>query len=91
MPNWEVVAYEHKSNMAVWGPGKTKSWYFYDWVGKNYPKFNINTLHIPEKEPICPTDKGGGPAVCCDQDGQCFGDGTDAWCCQNEFYCSTTI
>jgi len=30
-------------------------------------------------------------ANCCDQDGECFGDGTDAWCCDNEFYCSSNL
>ena len=27
-------------------------------------------------------------AKCCDQDSLCFGDGTDDWCCDGEFYCS---
>ena len=28
-------------------------------------------------------------AKCCDKDGLCFGDGTDDWCCEEKFYCST--
>ena len=28
-------------------------------------------------------------ATCCDNDNLCFGDGTDDWCCDDKFYCST--
>ena len=28
-------------------------------------------------------------ATCCDKDGICFGDGTDDWCCGEQFYCSS--
>lgn len=27
-------------------------------------------------------------AKCCDSDNLCFGDGSDSWCCEGEFYCS---
>lgn len=32
-------------------------------------------------------------ATCCDEDGECFGDGTDAWCCDidQSFFCSSNL
>ena len=34
------------------------------------------------------TDMKVTMATCCDADGFCYGDGSDAWCCNNSFYCT---
>jgi hypothetical protein len=74
----------------------TQSWYFYNWVKKHYPNFEIENMYILKEPPSCPGEfvkMTGQPvkAKCCDQDGQCFGDGTDAWCCDEDFLCSSNI
>ena len=44
-----------------------------------------NTTDLTMSSPICP--ESGLAAVCCIENGNCF-DGTDYWCCENEYYCS---
>jgi len=45
---------------------------------------NLRGLHVAPVY-ICP--EGGEKATCCDVDGSCM-DGTDDWCCGEDYYCS---
>ena len=72
-----------------------KSLHFYNWINQYYPTY-IDTFYILKEPPECDGVYEGmsgklARAECCDQDNQCFGDGTDAWCCNNKFYCSSNL
>ena len=99
VPDWTQLSKDAKINGDFGFPmdiQTTESWYFYNWVLKNYPNYDIDKMYILKEPPQCNGEfikMTGQPkrAKCCDQDGQCTGDGTDAWCCDGEFICSSNL
>ena len=50
-PNWGQIAEGQKTDNVKWDQYQTQSWYFYNWIEQNYPKFNRNTMYVPLNNP----------------------------------------
>ena len=56
-PDWKQLSKDAKITGEFGYPmdeETTKSWHFYNWVIKNYPEFDLESMYILKEPPSCP-------------------------------------